>query len=98
LSSGDDATDLIGLVETDEGLVVAGTVFDPQEPGAARAAIWISVDEGSTWQEVPNVQDTFGDTTDRQARAYGIVTLTDRIVVVGDLGGDAAAWIGEWTN
>ena len=95
LSSGADATDLIGLVSTAEGLVVAGTIFGPD---ADHVAIWISVDEGITWEEVPNVQNRFGDDGAQSARAYDIAILGDRVVVVGALGGEAMAWVGEWTN
>ena len=49
-SSGTDATDLIGLVSTAEGLVVAGTISGPD---ASHVAIWISVDEGTTWRKSP---------------------------------------------
>ena len=62
------------------------------------AAIWISVDEGITWEEVPNVQNRFGDDGAQSARAYDITILADRVVVVGALGGEAMAWVGEWTN
>ena len=57
-----------------------------------RAAVWYSVDEGVSWDRVPDDHSLFGGFT--AYRANGVAILGNRIVVSGLGAGGVAIWEG----
>ena len=98
LTSPDRKVALTGLGSTPGGLVAIGIVHDAADTDFGHAAVWFSRDGGASWSRVADPASVFGLQDTQWGGARDIVALTDRIVAVGDLGNDAAAWFGEWTD
>ena len=90
--------DLFGLVSTPQGLVASGMKYDWNDPDWKRGGIWTSVDNGSTWQEIPNEDEIFGDYAETGVIIWGVEAFSDMVLALGFAGGEPAIWIGEWTD
>jgi hypothetical protein len=90
--------DLFGLVSTPRGLVASGMKYDWNDPDWRRGGIWTSVDNGSTWQEIPNEDMIFGDYAETGVTIFSVEALDDMVLAVGFAGGEPAIWIGEWAD
>jgi len=84
-------TDIFGLVSTPEGLVIGGMVYDWFDEGYNRAGLWVSVDNGTTWQAIPNEQDLLTD-----GAIGALAVLDDKVVAIGSDYDGEAVWIGQW--
>lgn len=93
---------IYGLVIHDSGIVATGVwthmSMGPHDKTKARAAVWVSTDNGTTWSEVPP-GETFKNSTAYPAPGFeDAAVLGEKVIGVGNLSGDAAVWVGEWTD
>ena len=59
------------------------------------AAVWVSLDGGSSWEKAPH-QTAFTEFTDTAAAMLDVIDVNGALIAVGRLGDDGAVWIGEW--
>jgi hypothetical protein len=91
-------TDLFGLVATPSGLVAGAQQYDWNDPDWSRTAIWISRDDGDTWEKIPHEDEVFGGYGETAMKLFDLAALGDTVVGVGAMRGDPAAWVGEWNE
>ena len=86
--------DIQGLASTPEGVVAAGSWWN-QADTKSRAAIWVSIDDGGTWSEIPNEGGVFAGSSEIDTGIRDVTVFGDSLVAVGWDGNEATSWVGR---